>query len=266
MGKQEIILEAIIREYIKIPEPIGSEQLRVKMDIKISSATIRSYFKKLVDDGSLKQLHISSGRIPTICSLRDYWKHRLLPLNEIKIHSINHINNIANRFGIFSFIKFKSNNKFKKIITVDKEYIIVIFENGEVILNYSNAIEKFLNQFYFLDINDLHSIALEVGVYELVEKIENFFYNQKHIKAGISYLIAMAQDMEMSECEFLDFLNGNIVEKLDDGISYNLLSENYMAVKQDINLNGKQAKILSVGNITRDFGNYFNILERRSYE
>jgi hypothetical protein len=62
----------------------------------------------------------------------------------------------------------------------------------------------------------------------------------------------------MPENQFLNFLNGNILEELDYGISYDLLSENYMTIKQDIRFNGQKAKMLSVGILTRDFTGYFN--------
>ena len=64
-SKKDILLEQVIVQYLKSKEPIGSESLKASCRMGVSSATIRNYFKVLVQEGWLAQPHISSGRIPT---------------------------------------------------------------------------------------------------------------------------------------------------------------------------------------------------------
>ncbi len=66
------ILEAIIRDYIFVAEPLGSRTLSKKHDLGISAATIRNEMSDLEDLGYLTQPHTSAGRIPTEKGYRLY--------------------------------------------------------------------------------------------------------------------------------------------------------------------------------------------------
>ena len=66
------ILNAIITDYIKTAEPIGSRSLEKKHDFGISSATIRNEMSDLEDMGFLVQPHTSAGRIPSNKAYRLY--------------------------------------------------------------------------------------------------------------------------------------------------------------------------------------------------
>ena len=75
--KKSFLLDSIIRAYIEHSEPIGSKQLKSMYNLTYSSATIRGYFKKLGEEGYLIQEHSSSGRRPTIETLKNYWGKNL---------------------------------------------------------------------------------------------------------------------------------------------------------------------------------------------
>lgn len=66
------ILEAIIRDYVKTGEPVGSRTIAKKYDLGISSATIRNEMSDLEELGYIEQLHSSSGRIPSDMGYRLY--------------------------------------------------------------------------------------------------------------------------------------------------------------------------------------------------
>jgi heat-inducible transcriptional repressor len=66
------ILYAIIKEYIKTAEPVGSRTLEKKHTLGISSATIRNEMSDLEDMGFLIQPHASAGRIPSEKAYRLY--------------------------------------------------------------------------------------------------------------------------------------------------------------------------------------------------
>lgn len=63
--RQEIILGAIVREYIDSALPVSSALLAEKYDFDLSSATLRGEMMALEEEGYLYQPHISAGRIPT---------------------------------------------------------------------------------------------------------------------------------------------------------------------------------------------------------
>ncbi|MCL5091083.1 MAG: hypothetical protein M1514_03680 [Patescibacteria group bacterium] len=70
--RQIKILKAIIDEYINTALPVGSNTLEKKFSLGISPATIRNEMVRLTDEGFLKKVHSSSGRVPTPMALKYY--------------------------------------------------------------------------------------------------------------------------------------------------------------------------------------------------
>ena len=66
------ILAAVVDEYIKTGEPVGSKAIAALIDIKVSAATIRNDMAALEQLGYLEQPHTSAGRIPTFKGYRLY--------------------------------------------------------------------------------------------------------------------------------------------------------------------------------------------------
>jgi transcriptional regulator of heat shock response len=62
-NRQEKILNTIIKEYVKKPQPVSSKILAQKLGL--SSATLRNEMMELEKLGYLNQPHTSAGRIPT---------------------------------------------------------------------------------------------------------------------------------------------------------------------------------------------------------
>jgi heat-inducible transcriptional repressor len=63
--RQNVILKALIREYIKTAEPISSDFLSKKYDFGLCPSAIRIEMQSLIKSGFLEQPHTSAGRIPT---------------------------------------------------------------------------------------------------------------------------------------------------------------------------------------------------------
>lgn len=76
------ILYAIIRDYIRTAEPVGSRSIEKKHKMGISSATIRNEMSDLEEMGYLVQPHASSGRIPTEKAYRLY-VDRFMKVNDL---------------------------------------------------------------------------------------------------------------------------------------------------------------------------------------
>ena len=71
-GRSLKILEAIVDEFIRTGEPVGSKALQEKLDINVSSATIRNEMASLEQQGYLEHPHTSAGRVPTFKGYRLY--------------------------------------------------------------------------------------------------------------------------------------------------------------------------------------------------
>lgn len=66
------ILAAVVDEYIRTGEPVGSKAIAMLADIKVSAATVRNDMAALEQMGYLEQPHTSAGRIPTFAGYRLY--------------------------------------------------------------------------------------------------------------------------------------------------------------------------------------------------
>ncbi|MBQ6600719.1 MAG: heat-inducible transcription repressor HrcA [Clostridia bacterium] len=83
LGKRkEMILSAIVEQYIKSGEPIGSKFLMDALPISVSSATIRNEMSELHEMGLLEQPHTSAGRIPSQAGYR-YYVDNLMNVGEL---------------------------------------------------------------------------------------------------------------------------------------------------------------------------------------
>ena len=70
--RKKKILAAVVDEYIRTAEPVGSKHLAENAGLGCSSATIRNELAELVALGYLEQPHTSAGRIPTPMGYRMY--------------------------------------------------------------------------------------------------------------------------------------------------------------------------------------------------
>lgn len=71
-ARQNIILKAIIDEFTRTAEPVGSKTLMNLLDIQVSSATLRNEMAYLEELNLLEKTHTSSGRIPSSKGYRYY--------------------------------------------------------------------------------------------------------------------------------------------------------------------------------------------------
>jgi len=91
--RQLLILQVIIDDFIRSAQPVGSRSLSKKINIPLSSATIRNEMADLEEWGFIEKTHTSSGRVPSEKGYRYYVDHLLAPqvlhANDIqKLHSI----------------------------------------------------------------------------------------------------------------------------------------------------------------------------------
>ena len=70
--RKKKILAAVVDEYIRTAEPVGSKAIAQSGGLSCSSATIRNELAELVAMGYLEQPHTSAGRVPTPMGYRMY--------------------------------------------------------------------------------------------------------------------------------------------------------------------------------------------------
>lgn len=63
--RRMVVLRAVVEDYIRTQEPVGSSALAKNHQLGVSSATIRNDMAALEEEGYLTQPHTSAGRVPT---------------------------------------------------------------------------------------------------------------------------------------------------------------------------------------------------------
>lgn len=70
--RQKLVLIAIVEEYVKTNEPVGSLVLSKRPELNFSTATLRNDMAELEEFGYLEKTHTSSGRVPSERGYRLY--------------------------------------------------------------------------------------------------------------------------------------------------------------------------------------------------
>ncbi|MCS7458511.1 heat-inducible transcriptional repressor HrcA [Paenibacillus doosanensis] len=85
--RQRHILSAIVDDYIRSAEPVGSRSISKRGNVGFSPATIRNEMSDLEEMGYLEQPHTSAGRIPSHKGYRYYVDH-LIKLGSLAQHEV----------------------------------------------------------------------------------------------------------------------------------------------------------------------------------
>ncbi|RDU65811.1 heat-inducible transcription repressor [Helicobacter didelphidarum] len=262
--KNELLI-GIIQEYIKNKEPIGSEVLKSRQNFEVSSATIRNYFKILEKEGALFQPHISSGRIPTNSTLHSYWKKILNVLVKENLHIDSKcIKSLSACYEIYCVTIPKTNNILHEVIDCGNGYLILKFSRNEAVINFSEALLRFLESFKNMDIQDIIKIANEVGAGELKRKLlalEQVDFEQTSLRYGSEFL----KDILYKDvAKFNEIFQARVLLRYQNGIYFDkFLPNGYMAIIHDASYldrhlcKNKQVRMMSIGSIHADFKSFY---------
>ncbi|WP_017811856.1 MULTISPECIES: heat-inducible transcriptional repressor HrcA [Paenibacillus] len=88
--RQKMILNAIVDDYIRSAEPVGSRSISKRGDVNYSPATIRNEMADLEELGFLEQPHTSAGRIPSQKGYRYYVDH-LSPVEAVNTAEVKEL-------------------------------------------------------------------------------------------------------------------------------------------------------------------------------
>lgn len=89
--RKKKILAAVVDEYIRTAEPVGSKAIAQNAGLGCSSATIRNELAELVAMGYLEQPHTSAGRVPTPTGYRMY-VNELMEKQKLSIEETQELN------------------------------------------------------------------------------------------------------------------------------------------------------------------------------
>jgi len=78
-ARQERILKAVVEEYVRTAEPVGSKAVADLLGLDVSPATVRNDMVVLEEEGFLAQPHTSAGRVPTEPAYVHYLQHFVRP-------------------------------------------------------------------------------------------------------------------------------------------------------------------------------------------
>lgn len=93
--RKKRILAAVVDEYIRSAEPVGSKAIAENAGLGCSSATIRNELAELVSMGYLEQPHTSAGRVPTPLGYRMY-VNELMEKQKLSLEESEEINRRLN--------------------------------------------------------------------------------------------------------------------------------------------------------------------------
>lgn len=163
--RQIQLLKAVISEYIKTSEPVGSVDLVEKYNFKCSPATIRNEMSRLIDDGFLAMLHTSSGRVPTKMAYRFYLdtimqEEEMPVLQEVAMKQ----RLWANRFEFEKLLR----ETVLALADVTKQLAIATSSDGYIV--HAGAV-NILDNKEFWDIEAMKTALLLLDKYELLERV-----------------------------------------------------------------------------------------------
>ena len=93
--RKKKILAAVVDEYIRTAEPVGSKTIAEHAGLGCSPATIRNELAELVNMGYLEQPHTSAGRVPTPSGYRMY-VNELMEKQKLSLEETEELNSRLN--------------------------------------------------------------------------------------------------------------------------------------------------------------------------
>ena len=94
--RKKKILAAVVEEYIRTAEPVGSKAIARRGELSCSPATIRNELAELVSLGYLEQPHTSAGRVPTPMGYRMY-VNELMEKQKMSLEETEELNRRLNQ-------------------------------------------------------------------------------------------------------------------------------------------------------------------------
>jgi len=183
--RQQRLLQAVIKEYIKEAEPVGSKTLVQRYDLDVSPATVRNEMVRLIDEGLLQKPHASAGRQPTTTGYR-FYINELLEEEELPV--IEEVS-IKQRLWPERFKKYSLFREAAKALADSANQLALILINDTL---YSAGAVNILDHPEFFDIDVTRTVLHLLDRPELVSEI----FEKAVADQGINALIGTELDLE----------------------------------------------------------------------
>jgi len=243
--KVELILNELIKQYLKRKEPISSTLLKELGNLEISPSTIRGYFQSLEKMGLIQKEHISSGSYPSIYAMKNFWMYNFPENIEIDLEKLK---DLSEKFDIAVIAKIFENQMLMNIYNLNNKFIVLEFENDEAVIRYSDEIYNFLKSLINLYVKDLEKLFERYKLNLLLKKIKNF---QKELNFNEKLLYNKFDKIN------LDFLNQIDNMKFIDNI---------LIKKFKIYNDKKEIEVYLIGDVYTDFLSLFDFMKGGEYE
>lgn len=252
--KKDFLLNQMIKEYIRCQEPIGSESLKVSLGVKISSATIRNYFKILGEEGVIMQTHISSGRIPTPMALRNFWRSTLNPVQLCPvIIDSDKIAKNCEKFEVTCVIKPIITQKLIEVIEVEQKAIVLVFEHDRIAIPFIPNMAHFCQELVGLHVDDIRKIAKDVCAKHLAEALCSLKSAPKIHFFGLQFLDELlAHQPEV----VLAILQGDIFSQTKNNIFFPN-NGNYIVIAHNAIFKDNESEMLCIGKLQKDYEMFY---------
>lgn len=250
--KRQILLSQVIEEYLKNKQPIGSQTLKDLGNIKMSSATIRNYFKTMMQEGLLLQTHISSGRIPTHLAFKLYWRSQMDAQSLPSFLNFSILEEKSAEIGCFVGVYYPSQTKLLGVSQINDFLILNFNEEQEIILRASDPLKRFLQDLIGIDLEDICSFCLQIQAKELLRSLKTLTC-QNYIFSGAKHIASFMQNPR-GEKLFFEMCEGGIFHRLSDGIYFdNELPKGYLARIFETEVDKKRARVIYCGALEKNF-------------
>ncbi|OGO82958.1 MAG: heat-inducible transcription repressor HrcA [Clostridiales bacterium GWD2_32_19] len=259
------ILMAIIDDYIKNAEPVGSGTIVKRYDIGVSPATIRNEMANLEELGLLLQPHTSAGRVPSEKAYRLYVNELMkkkqvgkAPISNIqdilraKIDNpdelIREIARIVSKNTLYAAIvtkphSEKSTIKYIQLINIDENSVLLVLViNKDIVKNHifkANIVitqEKLDQISKVLNKNFINHSLKDINI-ELIHRVGVELVDYRNILAPILDVIANTiKGIDKQDCyvagmkNILDFPEFNDLEKARDMMKFLEESEGILKI------------------------------------
>ncbi|ELY2832041.1 HrcA family transcriptional regulator [Campylobacter jejuni] len=234
--KKDLILDSIIQTYLLDNVPIGSNELN--LNLCIPASTIRVYLKRLSDEGLITQLHISSGRIPTILTMQNYWQSfwKKEQDQDINIKSENFLKELSKEFEIYCLVYGGRSLVLKEVFDLNAKFIVLDFKEEELVLKYEKEAWNFLQSLIGLDLFSIEKIA------SLRQNLICYRSNEER-----AYQIYQND-------EFVKLLDCGVHRYFKESLEFEpLFKEGFMGLKVDAQFLGEDVNIILAGSVYTDY-------------
>jgi len=238
--KVELVLNELIKLYLKNRKPISSTLLKELSDINLAPSTIRGYFQLLEKNGLIEKEHFSSGSFPSKKAMEIFWKSNFPKDVDL---NLNKIDEISNQFEVVLIAKIFENQMLIDVYNLNNKFIVLEFENDEVVIRYSSELYQFLKSLTKIYLRDLEKLILKYKLNLLKEKLKIF---QKELNFNEKLLYNKFDKLDLTylnEVDNISFIDNFVVKKFKFKSSY------------------KEFEISLIGDIYTDFLSLFDSMK-----